>query len=134
MEAEPGLDLLMRVRRWSFSQACEEVERYLGLEPDGTGRHRPQPVSTGNGTGANLKRHRPMPLRRRWTRAPSPSGVTAMRRGTRCSGSSGSAWAARAARFSCIGCGSMAAGTGPAAVIPSPASGLHPGRSAACRA
>ena len=26
-----GLDLLMRLRRWSFRQACEEVERYLGL-------------------------------------------------------------------------------------------------------
>ena len=46
-----GMDLLMRVRRWSFSQACEEVKRYLGLEPDGTGRHRPQPVSTRNGNG-----------------------------------------------------------------------------------
>ena len=42
-----GMDLLMRVRRWSFRQACEEVERYLGLEPD----HRPQAVSTGNGNG-----------------------------------------------------------------------------------
>ena len=49
-----GMDLLMRVRRWSFRQACEEVERYLGLEPEGTGRHRPQPVSTGNGSGGKL--------------------------------------------------------------------------------
>jgi len=48
-----GMDLLMRVRRWSFRQACEEVERYLGLEPSGSGRHRPQPVSTGNGNGGN---------------------------------------------------------------------------------
>jgi putative DNA primase/helicase len=46
-----GIDLLMRVRRWSFRQACEEVERYLGLEAQGNGRHRPQPVSSGNGTG-----------------------------------------------------------------------------------
>ena len=46
-----GMDLLMRVRRWSFRQACEEVERHLGLEPGGSGRHRPQPVSTGNGNG-----------------------------------------------------------------------------------
>ena len=46
-----GMDLLMRVRRWSFRQACEEVERYLGLEPQGNGRHRPQPVSSGNGSG-----------------------------------------------------------------------------------
>jgi hypothetical protein len=44
-----GMDLLMRVRRWTFRQACEEVERYLGLEPGGSGRHRPQAVSTGNG-------------------------------------------------------------------------------------
>jgi len=46
-----GMDLLMRVRRWSFRQACEEVERYLGLEAPGNGRHRPQPVTTGNGGG-----------------------------------------------------------------------------------
>jgi putative DNA primase/helicase len=46
-----GIDLLMRVRRWSFRQACEEVERHLGLEPGGSGRHRPQPVSTGTGNG-----------------------------------------------------------------------------------
>ena len=46
-----GMDLLMRVRSWSFRQACEEVERYLDLEAQGDGRHRPQPVSTGNGTG-----------------------------------------------------------------------------------
>jgi len=46
-----GMDLLMRVRRWTFRQACEEVERYLGLEPGGSGRHRPQPVSTGTGNG-----------------------------------------------------------------------------------
>ena len=26
-----GLDLLMRVRRWSFAEACEQLERYLGL-------------------------------------------------------------------------------------------------------
>ena len=29
-----GMDLLMRVRRWSFRQACEEVERYLDLDPE----------------------------------------------------------------------------------------------------
>ena len=64
-----GMDLLMRVRRWSFRQACEEVERYLGLEPDGTGRHRPQPVSTGNGSGGKpsaatgLPGHRSRPWR-----------------------------------------------------------------------
>jgi putative DNA primase/helicase len=46
-----GVDLLMRVRGWTFRQACEEVERYLLLEPAGTGRHRPQPVSAGNGSG-----------------------------------------------------------------------------------
>ena len=46
-----GMDLLMRVRRWSFRQACEEVERYLDLESDGVGRHRPQPVTAGNGSG-----------------------------------------------------------------------------------
>lgn len=47
-----GLDLLMRLRRWSFRQACEEVERYLGLEPDGTGRHRPQPLAASPSTCA----------------------------------------------------------------------------------
>ncbi|MFM7733259.1 MAG: primase-helicase zinc-binding domain-containing protein [Cyanobium sp.] len=46
-----GMDLLMRVRRWSFRQASEEVERYLGLDPGGSGRHRPQPVNTGNCNG-----------------------------------------------------------------------------------
>jgi len=46
-----GVDLLMRVRRWSFRQACEEVEHYLGLEPGGNGRHRPQPVSRSNRNG-----------------------------------------------------------------------------------
>jgi hypothetical protein len=44
----------MRVRRWSFRQACEEVERYLGLEPAESGRCRPQLVSTGNGSGCKL--------------------------------------------------------------------------------
>ena len=49
-----GIDLLMRVRRWSFRQACEEVERHLGLEQGGSGRHRPQAVSTGNGNGGKI--------------------------------------------------------------------------------
>jgi putative DNA primase/helicase len=44
-----GMDLLMRVRSWSFRQACEEVERYLGVEAQGNGRHRPQVVSASNG-------------------------------------------------------------------------------------
>ena len=44
-----GIDLLMRVRRWSFRQACEELERYLGLPAAANGRHRPQPVTSGNG-------------------------------------------------------------------------------------
>ena len=46
-----GVDLLMRVRHWSYRQACEEVERHLGLEPGGSARHRPQPLTTGNGAG-----------------------------------------------------------------------------------
>ena len=28
-----GIDLLMRLRRWSYRQACEAVERYLELAP-----------------------------------------------------------------------------------------------------
>ena len=42
-----GIDLLMRLRRWSYRQACEAVERYLELAPsrDEQQRHRPQPVS-----------------------------------------------------------------------------------------
>ena len=43
-----GLDLLMRVRRWSFRQACAEVERYLGLPAGADGRHRSQPVAAAN--------------------------------------------------------------------------------------
>lgn len=46
-----GIDLLMRVRRWSFRQACVEVERYLGLDAQGTGRHRPQAAAAANGNG-----------------------------------------------------------------------------------
>ena len=46
-----GMDLLMRVRRWSFRQACEEVEHYLGLGPDGARWHRPQPGVTGSYSG-----------------------------------------------------------------------------------
>ena len=147
-----GMDLLMRVRRWSFRQACEEVERYLGLELGGSGRHRPQPVSTGNGSGGKIPAPPATPAAtglpghgsRPWRQpelppaaAPPPalpSGATAMRRGTSCFGSSGSALAAAAARLFCIACGSMAAGTGPAAAISSPANGRHPGRSMACRA
>lgn len=47
-----GMDLLMRVRHWSFRQACQEVERYLGLagDGDGDGRHRPQPAASANGS------------------------------------------------------------------------------------
>ncbi|MCP9915342.1 primase-helicase zinc-binding domain-containing protein [Cyanobium sp. ATX 6F1] len=45
-----GMDLLMRVRRWSFRQACQEVERYLGLEPEPDQRHRPLPCATSNGS------------------------------------------------------------------------------------
>ncbi len=42
-----GIDLLMRLRHWSYRQACEAVERYLELAPsrDEQQRHRPQPVS-----------------------------------------------------------------------------------------
>ena len=42
-----GIDLLMRLRRWSYRQACEAVERYMELAPsrDEQQRHRPQPVS-----------------------------------------------------------------------------------------
>ena len=42
-----GIDLLMRLRRWSYRQACEAVERYLELapNPEDQQRHRPQPVS-----------------------------------------------------------------------------------------
>ena len=42
-----GIDLLMRLRRWSYRQACEAVERYLELapNPEEQQRHRPQPVS-----------------------------------------------------------------------------------------
>lgn len=42
-----GIDLLMRLRHWSYRQACEAVERYLQLAPsrDEQQRHRPQPVS-----------------------------------------------------------------------------------------
>ena len=50
-----GIDLLMRVRHWSFRQACEEVERYLDLPAGADGRHRPQPVaaaSASNGSSA----------------------------------------------------------------------------------
>ena len=45
--AGTGIDLLMRLRRWSYRQACEAVERYLELAPsrDEQQRHRPQPVS-----------------------------------------------------------------------------------------
>lgn len=41
-----GIDLLMRLRRWSYRQACEAVERYLELapNPEEQQRHRPQPV------------------------------------------------------------------------------------------
>ena len=46
-----GIDLLMRMRRWSFRQACVEVERYLGLEAQATGRHRPQVAAAANGNG-----------------------------------------------------------------------------------
>jgi putative DNA primase/helicase len=49
-----GMDLLMRVRSWSFRQACEEVERYLGVEAQGNGRHRPQVVSASNGASGKL--------------------------------------------------------------------------------
>ncbi len=42
-----GIDLLMRLRHWSYRQACEAVERYLELAPsrDEQQRHRPQPGS-----------------------------------------------------------------------------------------
>jgi putative DNA primase/helicase len=42
-----GIDLLMRLRHWSYRQACEAVERYLELapSPDEQQRHRPQPLS-----------------------------------------------------------------------------------------
>lgn len=43
-----GMDLLMRVRHWSFRHACEEVERHLGLVPEADGRHRPQLSSSSN--------------------------------------------------------------------------------------
>ena len=93
------MDLLMRVRRWSFRQACEEVERYLGLEPQGNGRHRPQPVSSGNGSGGKPAHRPPLPpqdslataagpganprcrlltpRRQSWSGVRSPSGATA---------------------------------------------------------
>ena len=42
-----GIDLLMRLRHWSYRQACAAVERYLELapSPDEQQRHRPQPMS-----------------------------------------------------------------------------------------
>ena len=42
-----GIDLLMRLRHWSYRQAFEAVERYLELAPsrDEQQRHRPQPGS-----------------------------------------------------------------------------------------
>ncbi|MCP9840143.1 hypothetical protein KBY93_05770 [Synechococcus sp. J7-Johnson] len=45
-----GMDLLMRVRHWSFRQACEEVERHLGLVPEPDQRHRPQASASSNGS------------------------------------------------------------------------------------
>ena len=48
--AGSGMDLLMRVRHWSFRQACQEVESYLGLVPEADVRHRPQPAASANGS------------------------------------------------------------------------------------
>ncbi|MCX5932913.1 MAG: hypothetical protein NTW83_14120, partial [Cyanobacteria bacterium] len=45
-----GMDLLMRLRHWSFRQACEEVERYLGLVSELDARHRPQASVSSNGS------------------------------------------------------------------------------------
>ncbi len=48
--AGSGMDLLMRVRHWSFGRACQEVELYLGLVPEVDVRHRPQPAASANGS------------------------------------------------------------------------------------
>ena len=45
-----GMDLLMRLRHWSFRQACEEVERHLGLAPEPDQPHRPQASASSNGS------------------------------------------------------------------------------------
>ena len=61
-----GIDLLMRLRHWSYPQACLAVERYLALapSPDEQQRHRPQPLL------------QPLPA----AAAPSPSGLPGHRR------------------------------------------------------
>jgi putative DNA primase/helicase len=48
--AGSGMDLLMRVRQWSFRQACEEVERYLGLVSELDAPHRPKASASSNGS------------------------------------------------------------------------------------
>jgi putative DNA primase/helicase len=48
--AGSGMDLLMRIRHWSFRQACEEVERYLGLVSELDAPHRPKASASSNGS------------------------------------------------------------------------------------